>query len=126
MAGDAVDFGPSVPWPTDAGKPSCTAPQDRWHDRDRLDIVDGCRAAIKTDLRGKRRLEPGLALAAFQALEQPGLLAADIGAGSPMQVKVEVPAGAAGILANEAGLVSFVDGGLPAPGSAAIGTAPRR
>ena len=57
----------------------------------------------------ERRLQPRHALLAFQAFQQPGFLAADIGAGAAMQNDIEIPAGAAGVLADQPGRVGFLD-----------------
>src|SRR5215472_5011739 len=116
VARQAEDFRAGVAGPADPGKPSGPAPQDRRDDCDRLDIVDRCRTTIETDLCREWRLEARLALAAFEALEQPGLLPADIGARAAMQIEFEIPAGAAGVFADQAGVVALVDRGLQAFG----------
>ena len=67
------------------------------------------RPAVEADRRRERRLEPRLALLALEALEQPGLLAADIGAGAAVQVDLVVVARAAGVLADQARRVGLVD-----------------
>src|SRR5215472_12999812 len=97
VARQAEDFRAGVAGPADPGKPSGPAPQDRRHNCDRLDIVDRRRAAVEADLGWKRRLEPGLTLSPLEAFEQPCLLAANIGAGTAVQVKLEIPAGAASV-----------------------------
>ena len=78
------------------------------HDRDRLDIVDGGRRAIEADIGGERRLQPRLALLAFEAFEQRRLLAADIGPCTVMQIEVEVPAIDI-VLADELRVIGLVD-----------------
>jgi hypothetical protein len=80
---------------------SRAAPQDRRRDRDRLDVVHRGRAAIEARARRERRLQARLALLAFEAFEQRGFLAADIGAGAVVDVDVEIPARAAGVLADQ-------------------------
>ena len=50
----------------------------------------------------------------FKALQQRCLLAANIGAGTAVQIKLVVIAGAAGILPEKAGLISFINSGLKA------------
>src|SRR6516164_307249 len=109
MAGETIDLRAGVSWPADAGKPGGAAPQDRRYDRNCLDIVDSCRAAVEADLGRERWFEPRLPLAPFEAFEQSRLLAADIGASAAMQVDIERPAGAARILADQTCLVGFVD-----------------
>ncbi len=58
-----------------------------------FDVVDRRRAAVEADIGRERRLQPRLALLAFEAFQQRRLLAADIGAGAVMDVDVEVVAG---------------------------------
>ena len=109
VAGDAEQLGAGVLRPAERREPGGAAPQDGRRDRDRLDVVDRGRAAVEADRRRERRLQARLALLAFEALEQRRLLAADIGAGAAMQVDVEIVARAAGVLADQAGLVGLVD-----------------
>src|SRR5271165_5389706 len=114
MAAEAIYLGAGISRAANPGKPAGAAPQDRRYDRDRLDIVDCRRAAIETDLRREGRFEARLALAAFEALQEAGFFAADIGARPAMQVELEIPAGTASVLADETGLVGLVDRGLQA------------
>ena len=107
MAREAIDLSAGVTRPANAGKPSGTAPQNRRHHRDRLDVVDRRRAAVEADLRREWRLQARLALLALQALEQRGLLAADVGAGAAMEVDVVVPPRPAGVLADQPGGIGF-------------------
>ena len=116
MTGDAEDLGAGVLRPADRAPPRGAAAQDGRRHRDGLDIVDRRRAAIDADRGGEWRLQPRLALLALQALEQRGLLAADIGAGAAMQVDVVVPARAAGILADQPGGIGLVDRDLDVRG----------
>src|SRR5712671_5538801 len=90
MAGDAEDLGSGVARPAEASEPGGTALQDGRRGGDGLDIVDGGRATIKADGRREGRLEARLAFFAFQAFEESGLLAADIGAGTAVQVDVVI------------------------------------
>ena len=113
MAGNAEELGAGVARvAADAGEPGGAAAQDRRHDGNGFDIVDGRRATVEAGVRGKWRLEARLALLALQALQQGRFLAADIGAGAAMDVNVEVPARAAGVPADQSGLVGLVDRGL--------------
>jgi hypothetical protein len=57
-----------------------TSPEDGGGHGDRLHVGDRGGAAEQTDVGREGRLEPGLALAALEALDQRGLLAADVGA----------------------------------------------
>src|SRR4029077_11264505 len=109
MAGDAEDLGPGVARAPEPGKPRRAAFEDRRRDRDRLDVVDRRGAAIEPDRRRKRGLQARLALLALEAFEEPGFLAADIGAGAAVQKDIHVVAGTAGVLADEPRRVGLVD-----------------
>ena len=111
MAGDAEQLGADIVGPADGGEPCRAAPQDVRRDRDRLDIVDGGRAAIEPDIGRERRLQPRLALLAFEAFQQRGLFAADIGAGAVGDVEVERPAVDI-VLADQLRLIGLIDRGL--------------
>lgn len=60
----------------------------------------------------ERRLESGLPLFALQGLDERRLLPADVGASAPHHKHIEIVARAAGVLADQFGLVRFVDGDL--------------
>src|SRR5438270_382467 len=62
MARDLEQLGAFVLRIAEAGEPGRTAPQDRRHDRDALDIVDRRRAAIEASASRERRFEARLAL----------------------------------------------------------------
>ena len=114
MAGDAIELGAGVVLPAERGEPRRAAPHDVGRLRDRLDVVHGGRAAIEAHVGRERRLQPRLALLALEAFEQRGLFAADVGAGAVVHVHVVVVAGAAGVLAEQPGLVGLIDRGLQA------------
>ena len=76
-----------------------------------FDIVDGGGAAIEADIGRERRLQARLALLAFQAFEQRGFFAADIGAGAVMDIEVEIPAMDV-VLADQLGVIGLVDRAL--------------
>src|SRR5579883_1234268 len=84
------------------------APHDVGHLRDRLDIVDRGRTAVKTHIGRERRLQPRHALLAFEAFEQRGLFAANVSAGAVMDVEVERPAVDI-VLADQLGLIGLID-----------------
>lgn len=111
MAADLEKLGAAVVLAPEAGEPRRAAPQDGGRHRDALDIVDRGRAAIKPRAGRERRLEARLALLALEALDLRGFLAADIGARAAMHEHVEIIAGTAGILADEAPGISLFDGG---------------
>src|SRR5690606_33579985 len=96
----------------DTREPGGAATQDIGRDGNRLDVVDGARTAVKTDVGRKRRLEPRHAFLAFKAFQQRGFLAANVSARTMMHDDVEVVARAAGVLADQPCLVSLIDGCL--------------
>src|SRR3984885_874786 len=113
VAGNAEQLGAGVVLAADAGKPGGAAAHDVGHLRNRLDIIDGRRAAIETHIGGERRLEPRLALLFFQTFQKRGLFAADVSGGAVMPRPVEVVAVDV-VLADELGLVSLLDRGFQA------------
>ena len=94
-----------------AREPGGAAAQDGRRDRDRLDVVDGRRAAVEAHIGRERRLQPRQALLALEAFEQRRLLAADIGAGAVVDVAVEREAVDV-VLADQPRLIGLVDGAL--------------
>ena len=78
-----------------------------------FNILHRGRAAIEADIRRERRLQARLALLAFQAFQQRGFLATNIGAGAMVDIKIEVPAVDV-VLADQLGLIGFIDRGLHA------------
>src|SRR6185437_89019 len=111
VAGNAEQLGASVVLAADAGEPRRAAPHDVGHLRDGLDVVHRGRTAVQPHIGRKRRLEPRLALLAFEAFEERGLFAADVGAGAVVHDHVEVVAVHV-VLADELGLVGLVNRGL--------------
>ena len=119
MAGNAEELGAGVARvAADAGEPRRSPAQDGRRDGDGFDIVDGGRAAVEAGIGRERRLEARLPLLAFQAFQQGGFLAADIGAGAAVDVDIEVPARAAGVAADQPGGIGLLDRGLQALGLA--------
>src|SRR5262249_38212824 len=108
VAGDAEELGAAVVGPANAGEPGGAAPHDVRYLRDRLDIIDRRRAAIEAHIGWEWRLQPRLAFLAFQAFQERGLFAADIGASAMMHDDVEVVAVDV-VLADELGLVGLLD-----------------
>src|SRR4051812_4874430 len=95
-------------------EPVRTVLDDARHRRDRLHVVDDRRAGVEAGHRRERRPEPRLPAPTLQALEQGGLLAADVGTRSGVDHDVEVVAGAVDVLAEMARGVRLVHGGLHA------------
>src|SRR3546814_9287306 len=95
----------------DRREPSGATPKDRRRHRDRFDVVDRRRTAVKADARRKRRLQARLALLAFQAFDLRGFLSADIRARAALDEDVANIARTAGILADETRVVSLQERG---------------
>ena len=111
MARNAEQLGADIVGAADGIEPGGATAQDCAADGDGFHIVDGGRRAIEADVGREWRLHAGLALLAFEAFEQGGFFAADIGAGAMVHVEIEIPAMDI-VLADEAGLIGLVDGGL--------------
>ena len=115
MAGDAKELGAGIVRLAEPREPTGATAQNRRRHGDGLDIVDRGRAAIEPAIGRKWRLKTRLALFAFHGFQKRGFLAADIGPGAVVDVKIEIPARAAGVLADQPRLVGLVDGVLQAP-----------
>ncbi len=76
----------------------------------RLDVVDDGRAHVETEDGGKvRRLDARVGALALERLDQPGLLAADVGARTAADIDLELHAGAEDVLAEESFCVGLGD-----------------
>src|SRR6266850_3484725 len=111
MAGDTKQLGADIVGPADGGEPGGTPPQNIRRHRDRFNVVDSGRAAVEADIGREWRLQPRHALLAFEALQERGLFAADIGAGAVGYVKVERKAVDI-VLADQFSPVGLIDGSL--------------
>src|SRR5690242_18958685 len=109
VARDLEELGAFVLRVTDAREPFRAAAEDGGRNRDALDIVDGGRAAVEARAGRERRLEARLALLALEAPEHRHLFTADVGARSAVDEDVEVVAAARRVLAEQAGVVAFLD-----------------
>src|SRR2546430_17551237 len=58
MARDAEQLGADIVGPADGGEPRRTAAENIRRDRDRFDIVDRRRAALETDIGGRKPAPP--------------------------------------------------------------------
>ena len=108
VAGDAEQLRAGIVRTAKAREPFGAAAQDGRRNRNGFHIVHGRRAAIKPGIGREWRLHTRLALLAFKAFEQGRFLAADIGAGTVMDVNVKVPAIVI-VLADQLGLVGLLD-----------------
>ena len=110
MTGDAEQLSTLIPCPTEASEPWRSTSADGRGDRDSLDVGDSCWATEEPDVGGEWGLETWLALLALEGLDERGLLAANVRTSTAVEVNIERVASAAGILAEEAGLVCLIDG----------------
>src|SRR5665213_3535783 len=111
MARNAEDLGAGIVGPANAGKPISAAAQDGGRDRDAFHIIDSGGAAIEAHIGGEWRLQPRLALFAFQRFQQRGLFTTDIGTGAVMDIEIEIPAIDV-VLADQLLGIGFVDRAL--------------
>jgi hypothetical protein len=109
VAGHAEQLRALVAVAAEAREPRAAAAADGGRDSDSLDVGDGRRAAEEADVGREGRLEARLALLALDALDERGLLAADVRARATVEVDVERVAGPARVLAEVAGLVRLGD-----------------
>lgn len=112
VARDTEQLGTSVPFTTERREPAGTTAHDGRSHGDGFDVGDSAGATEGTDGGGERRLQTRLAGLAFEGLDEGGLLTANIGTGTTVDVNVVVVAGSAGVLTDLTGLVGFVDGAL--------------
>ena len=91
---------------------------------ERLHVIDHGGFAEQAHHRRKRRLRSRVGALAFQRIQQPGLLAADVAAGAEVQVELEAVAGTEDVLAQIMTFVGFRDGARKR--SAASVYSPRR
>src|SRR5262249_38352855 len=116
VAGEAVELGPRVLLVApDLREPLRAAVDDVDDAGERFDVVDDRRRSEDPPDRRERRLDPRLAALALEALDQPGFLAADVGAGAAVDRQVERVAGSQDILAQESLRVRLFDGALQDP-----------
>merc|ERR1719195_2111452 len=116
VARDVEQLGAGVPGAAHAGEPVSSPPADGGGHGDSLDVGHSGGTAEDTDVSGEWGLQAGLALLTLQALDQGGLLSADVGASTTMHKEVEVIAGATGVGSQEASVVGLSDGLLQVRG----------
>jgi hypothetical protein len=112
VAGDTEELGTSVTLATERVEPASTATDDSRGDSDGLDVGNGGRAAEETNGSREWGLQAGLAGLALEGLDERSLLATDVSAHTTVDVDVKVVARAASVLADQTGLVCFLDGAL--------------
>ena len=112
VPGDAEEFRAGVALAAELVEPVGAAADDGGSYGDGLDVGDCAGAAEEADRCWKWGLEAGFAGFAFKGFDEGGFFAADVGAHAAVEEDVEVVAGAAGVFAEEAGLVGFLDGAL--------------
>ena len=97
---DAVELRPVALGRADRLEPVGPALDDVRDAAERLDVVDDRRLAERPLDRRERRLDPRPAPLPFEALDQPGLLAADVRPGPPVAVDLQVEARPVDVLAQ--------------------------
>ena len=115
VARDRVQLGPIALGRADRFEPVRAAFEDVRDAAERLDVVHNRRFA-KGALDGReRRLDAGPAALAFEALDEAGLLAADVGSRAAVNPDVQVVARAVDVLAQVAGGAGLLDRRLEDP-----------
>src|SRR5262245_24706019 len=107
MPGNAEQLRAGIVRPPDGREPMGAAPYNVGDHGDGFDVVDRGWAAVEADIGRERRLQARLTLLAFEAFQQRGLFAADIGAGAVMDDDIEGKAVHV-VLADEIGLIGLV------------------
>src|SRR5690606_9365625 len=100
VPGDRVQLRPAAFGGADRLEPVGPAFDDVGDAAEGLDVVDDRRLAERPLDRRERRLDPRPAPLPLQALDQPGLLAADVGAGPAVDPNVQVEAAPINVLAQ--------------------------
>jgi len=80
------------------GEPVDALEDDAGHRGDGLDVVDRGRAGVQARSTRERRLAAGLAAPALEAVQEGGLLAADVGARAGVDGDVEVDPGSVSVM----------------------------
>ena len=96
-------------------EPVLAALQDRGNRGDGLDVVHHSGAGVEARDGREGGTQPGLAAAAFQRVEQRGLLTADVRAGARVHGEFEVESAAQDVLAEVARLVRLAHGLVQPP-----------
>ncbi len=115
MTRDAIQLGTVALGRADRLEPVGPALDDVRDAAERLDVVDDRRLAERPLDRRERRLDSRPAALAFEALDQPGFLAADVRPRASMAVDFEVEARAVDVLAEVPGRASLGDRGFEDP-----------
>src|SRR5262245_7275094 len=110
VARDAVQLGAGALLRSDAAEPSRPAQYDVRHAREGLDVVHDGGTVEETLRGGERWLDARVATLALERLEQPRLLAADVGTGTAVDDDLELEAGTEDVLADEAGRLGLAHG----------------
>ena len=109
---DTEQFGALVAITTEGGEPTSATADDGGRNSDSLNVGDGGWATKEADGSREWRLQARLAWLALKRLDKRGLLATDVRTHPAMEENIEVIAGTACILADQAGLVCLLNGAL--------------
>src|SRR5690606_9784271 len=110
MARDAEKFRARVIGTAKAREPARATAEDLRPDGNALDVVDCRGAAPDADVGREWRLQARLALVALKAFNERGFLTADIGARAAVHVDVDIIARAAGVFADQPGVIGLLKG----------------
>merc|ERR1719445_3052774 len=116
VATDVKELGAAVPGATKTGKPVGSSPADSGSYGHGLHVGHCGGAAEDANISREGRLQARFTLLALQRLNQSRLLPTDVGSGPAVNEQIKVVSAAAGVLAQEPGLVSLSDGYLEVAG----------
>jgi hypothetical protein len=112
VTGDTEKLCALVTLTAKTSKPASSSAADSGGNGHSLDIGDSRRASEKTDSGRERRLKTRLSGLSLERLNKRSLLTTDVGTGTSVQVNIEIVTGFTGVLSDQAGGVSLVDGSL--------------
>jgi hypothetical protein len=125
VAGDGEDLGAGALLGAELGVPVGAALEDDRERREGLDVVDERRRGVEAGDGREGGLQARLAALALEALQQPGLLAADVRPGAAVEGDVERLAGAERVRPEVARLVGLGERVVEDPGLVLVLAAPR-
>jgi len=112
VSGDTEELGALVTLTAKTSKPASSSSADSRGNGHSLDVGDSRRASEKTNSGRERRLKTRLSGLSLERLDKRSLLTTDVGTGTSVQVNIEIVTGFTGVLSDQAGGVSLVDGSL--------------
>mmetsp|Transcript_32190 Transcript_32190/g.45769 ORF Transcript_32190/g.45769 Transcript_32190/m.45769 type:complete len:305 (-) Transcript_32190:35-949(-) len=110
VTGNTEKLGSSVVFVSERSKPRSATAKNSWRDSNCLNVGNSGWASENTHASWKRWLETWLTLSTLQGFNESGLLSANVGTGTTVEVDIEVISRSRRVLSDQAGSVRFVDG----------------